>query len=77
MTTTQSQSKSRPQPRGNNAVVVVLLGLCLTALPLVGQRGTNHPSPSSRPDLEYLKALKFLLFSAKVGEQIPPIRSGN
>jgi len=38
-------------------VIVVLLGVCFTAAPLLGANGTNSSSASHRPDLEYLKAV--------------------
>src|SRR3989442_98744 len=40
-----------------NSVIVVLLGICLTAVPLFGADRTNFPSASHRPELEYLKAV--------------------
>src|SRR6266536_59352 len=39
-------------------VIVILLGICFTAVPLLGANGTNFSSASHhRPDLEYLKAV--------------------
>src|SRR5258707_8337182 len=40
-----------------NLIMTVLLGICLTALPVFGEHGTKFPSASRRPDLEYLKAV--------------------
>src|SRR5712671_860820 len=38
-------------------ITAALLSMSLSALPLLGKQGTNSPSASSRPDLEYLKAV--------------------
>src|SRR5438128_8398213 len=40
-----------------NSIIVVLLGICSTAVSLLGADGTNLSSASHRPDLEYLKAV--------------------
>src|SRR5881296_2287429 len=41
----------------SSSVIIVLLGICFTAVPLLGADGTNLSSASHRPDLEYLKAV--------------------
>src|SRR6266404_4064852 len=38
-------------------MIFVLLGIFLTAFPLLGEHAINFPSASRRPDLEYLKAV--------------------
>jgi len=38
-------------------ILVVLLGICFTAMPFLGADRTNIPSASHRPDLEYLKVV--------------------
>src|SRR6266446_4989661 len=38
-------------------ITAALFSMSLSALPLLGKQGTNSPSVSGRPDLEYLKAV--------------------
>ena len=47
----------KTNPQKLKLIIAVLLGICLTALPVLGEEGTKVPSASRRPDLEYLKAV--------------------
>jgi glyoxylase-like metal-dependent hydrolase (beta-lactamase superfamily II) len=54
MTTLQN---TRLRLRSINLVITLVMGVCITALPVLGEHGTKVPSASRRPDLEYLKAV--------------------
>src|SRR5262245_4319099 len=53
---TTIQSKRVHVQRFISLVIAVVLGVCFTTMPLLGEHGTNG-SASHRPDLEYLKAV--------------------